>query len=257
MDIISFNEAATANGRIEKFIKNPDSNSGIVTVPKVIGAGESVTIPAGRVAVLPNVQVVGEIVVETGGEIFIPAGTTLSKVVELDGDQEIAGIKTFSSSPIVPTPTNGNQAATKQYVDDLSASLSPVIISGQVGTQTNVPAGKIHFGEIWVNTGGISYNSTTRRFTVPKSGTYRITMNPFKQLSASSARVLVGINTDTPTAAAHKGHTYANGDVYSTMNINSVVNLSANDYIVFYLGEGELYNASTDKFNQFTIERIA
>lgn len=74
MDIISFNEAATANGRIEKFIKNPDSNSGIVTVPKVIGAGESVTVPAGRVAVLPNVQVEGEIVVESGAEIFVPAG---------------------------------------------------------------------------------------------------------------------------------------------------------------------------------------
>lgn len=74
MDIISFSEAATANGRIEKFIENPDSNSGIVTVPKVIGAGESVTIPAGRVAVLPNVQVDGTLNVE--GEVFIPSGTT-------------------------------------------------------------------------------------------------------------------------------------------------------------------------------------
>ena len=117
MDIISFNEAATANGRIEKFIKDPDSNSGIVTVPKVIGAGESVTIPAGRVAVLPNVQVNGEIVVEGNGEIFIPAGATLSKVVELEGNQTIAGVKTFSSSPIVPTPTTGTQVANKNYVD--------------------------------------------------------------------------------------------------------------------------------------------
>lgn len=80
MDIISFNEAATANGRIEKFIKDPDSDSGIVTVPKVIGAGESVTIPAGRVAVLPNVQVDGTLNVE--GEVFIPSGATLSGVVE-------------------------------------------------------------------------------------------------------------------------------------------------------------------------------
>ena len=74
MDIISFSEAATANGRIEKFIKDPDSNSGIVTVPKVIEAGESVTVPAGRVAVLPNVQVDGTLNVE--GEVFIPSGAT-------------------------------------------------------------------------------------------------------------------------------------------------------------------------------------
>lgn len=115
MDIISFNEAATANGRIEKFIENPDSNSGIVTVPKVIGAGESVTVPAGRVAVLPNVQIDGTLNVE--GEVFIPAGTTLDKVVEVTGNQNIDGIKTFSSSPIVPTPTTGTQVVNKTYAD--------------------------------------------------------------------------------------------------------------------------------------------
>ena len=76
MDIISFNEAATANERIEKFNANPDSDSGIVTVPKVIGAGENVTVPAGRVAVLPNVQVDGTLNVE--GEVFIPVGAPLT-----------------------------------------------------------------------------------------------------------------------------------------------------------------------------------
>ena len=74
MDIISFNEAATANGRIEIINANPDSTSGIVTVPKTIASGETVTIPAGRVAVLPNVQVDGTLNVE--GEVFIPSGAT-------------------------------------------------------------------------------------------------------------------------------------------------------------------------------------
>jgi hypothetical protein len=37
--------------------------------------------------------------------------------VALDGDQTIAGIKTLSSSPIVPTPTTDYQASTKEYVD--------------------------------------------------------------------------------------------------------------------------------------------
>ena len=79
MDIISFNEAATANSRIEKFIENPDSTSGIVTVPKVIASGETVTIPAGRVAVLPNVQIDG--VLNVDGEVFIPSGSVTSQVV--------------------------------------------------------------------------------------------------------------------------------------------------------------------------------
>ena len=117
MDAISYSYADKQAKRIKKFINNPDSNSGIVTVPKVIEAGDSVTVPAGRVAVLPNVQVDGTLNVEGDGEIFIPAGATLSKVVELEGNQTIPGVKTFSSSPIVPTPTTGTQVANKNYVD--------------------------------------------------------------------------------------------------------------------------------------------
>lgn len=78
MDVISLNEAATANSRIEIINANPDSTSGIVTVPKTIASGETVTIPSGRVAVLPNVQVEGDLVVEVGGEIFVPAGANFS-----------------------------------------------------------------------------------------------------------------------------------------------------------------------------------
>ena len=78
MDAVSYSHSAKQAQRIEKFIKNPDSSSGIVTVPKVIGAGESVMVPAGRVAVLPNVQVEGEIVVESGAEIFVPAGAVIT-----------------------------------------------------------------------------------------------------------------------------------------------------------------------------------
>lgn len=77
MDIISFNEAATANGRIESFIANPDSTSGIVTVPKVIANGETIIIPAGRTAILPDVTVEGDLIAE--GNVFIPTGTTYTQ----------------------------------------------------------------------------------------------------------------------------------------------------------------------------------
>ena len=79
MDIISYNVGATANERIERFNANPDSNSGIVTVPKIIEAGESVTIPSGRVAILPDIQVNGEIVVEAGGEMLVPSASVLAR----------------------------------------------------------------------------------------------------------------------------------------------------------------------------------
>ena len=82
MDAVSYSLASKQAQRIEKFINEPDSTSGIVTVPKVIASGETITIPAGRVAVLPNVQIDGVLNVENGGEVFIPSGSTLSTVVE-------------------------------------------------------------------------------------------------------------------------------------------------------------------------------
>ena len=42
-----------------------------------------------------------------------------STTVKLTGDQTIEDVKTFSSSPIVPTPTAVNQAVNKQYVDNM------------------------------------------------------------------------------------------------------------------------------------------
>lgn len=81
MDAISYSYADKAQKRIKKFINDPDSTSGVVTVPKVIAVGESVTIPNGRVAVLPNVQVDGTLTVESGGDVFIPTGSTMSQVI--------------------------------------------------------------------------------------------------------------------------------------------------------------------------------
>ena len=78
MDIISFNEAATANGRIEKFIENPDSNSGVLTQPKVIGAGETVTIKNGRQAVLSDTVVNGDLVIEAGADVLMLASTIIT-----------------------------------------------------------------------------------------------------------------------------------------------------------------------------------
>lgn len=180
MDIISFNEAATANGRIEKFISNPDSDSGIVTVPKVIEAGESVTVPAGRVAVLPNVQVDGEIVVEAGGEIFIPAGTTFSKVVELEGDQTISDVKTFLESPIVPTPTTGNQAVNKDYVDN-GPGANFVVNDARVKTALNANGEAPIYGcRAWVNFNGagtVAIRASGNVSSITDNGTGDYTVN--------------------------------------------------------------------------------
>ena len=78
MDIISFNEAATANGRIEKFNADPDSDSGILTQPKVIEAGETVTIKSGRQAIMTDTVVDGDLVIEAGADVLMLASTIIT-----------------------------------------------------------------------------------------------------------------------------------------------------------------------------------
>jgi len=43
-----------------------------------------------------------------------------SGVVHNTGNENVGGVKTFSASPIVPTPTSGTQAANKSYVDSVA-----------------------------------------------------------------------------------------------------------------------------------------
>jgi hypothetical protein len=43
-------------------------------------------------------------------------------VIHDTADESIAGIKTFTSSPIAPTPTTGTQTTNKTYVDSADRS---------------------------------------------------------------------------------------------------------------------------------------
>lgn len=134
---------------------------------------------------------------------------------------------------------------------------SKPIISGQMGTISSISATqKVPFDEFWVQR-GITYDSSTRRFTVPQNGIYRISLNGFTNTGNASYRILIGINTDTPSGSTHRGMIYSGINGYQSINLNSVVSLNQNDYIVFYLTEGSLYNQSVDRFNQFSIEMIA
>lgn len=56
---------------------------------------------------------------QTDLQAALDAKAADSAVVKLTGNQTVAGIKTFSSSPIVPTPSSSTQAANKSYVDSV------------------------------------------------------------------------------------------------------------------------------------------
>ena len=89
-------------------------------------------------------------------------GSTVQEVLEeIDtnavhktGDETVAGVKTFSTAPVVPTPTANMQAATKKYVDDLASEK--------------------------VDTADIVNDLTTGGATVPLSAEQGKTLNPNK-----------------------------------------------------------------------------
>lgn len=56
-------------------------------------------------------------------------------VVHNTGAETVAGVKTFSASPVVPTPTTGTQAANKTYVD--SATSGTLLASNNLSDLAN------------------------------------------------------------------------------------------------------------------------
>lgn len=131
------------------------------------------------------------------------------------------------------------------------------IMSGQVGSIGTISgAQKIGFDDFWVQR-GITYSAATKRFTVPVAGVYRITLNAFMLNGQAGTRLMIGINNDAPDTANHRGHVYGGDANYQILTLDSVVSLNANDYIVFYIYAGGIYNGSSDRFNQFSIEMIA
>jgi hypothetical protein len=200
--------------------------------------------------------------------------TTLGDWVPMSGVVDTGQAYTFTANQTfngLVTANNGINAATTLSLQTGGTSRLSIdsngyirmpnktIISGQIGSSSSLlTTQKIPFDDFFVTQGGISYNSTTRRFTVSAAGIYRIAMNPFFQTGYSNCRVTIGINNDAPdNALGHRGMAYRDSATYDTVSLNSVVSLSANDYIVFYLNTGAIYNATSDRFNQFSIEMIA
>lgn len=72
----------------------------------------------------------------------------------LTGNQTVDGVKTFSSSPIVPTPTSNTQVANKAYVDTISPTWTAN--DSRVKTALNASgSAPIYACRAWVNFNGI------------------------------------------------------------------------------------------------------
>jgi len=104
MDAIAYAHADKQQQRIKKVIAEPDSTSGLVTMPSVIASGETTTIPAGRVVVHPNLQVDGTLDIQ--GDLFIPSGGTSDQLVSKSGDTMTGNLNFSGIDAQIGTSTN-------------------------------------------------------------------------------------------------------------------------------------------------------
>lgn len=119
MDILSYAIASKQSRRIKRFIANPDSNSGILTTPSKIEAGEVITIPAGRTAILPDIVIEGEIIIE--GDVFIPSGGSYNQV-DVICDNVISKDKsvTIGTKQLVDTVREQDISGKKNFLNGLT-----------------------------------------------------------------------------------------------------------------------------------------
>jgi len=84
--------------------------------------------------------------------------SSIAAKVSKTGNETVAGVKTFSSSPIIPAPTTDLQAATKKYVDDNAGGGSGGITWNEVTGTTQAAS---------VNAGYIANNAALVTITIP------------------------------------------------------------------------------------------
>jgi len=104
------------------------------------------------------------------------------------GNETIAGIKTFSSSPIVPAPTTDLQASTKKYVDD-NAGGTP---EGTAVLSTGETVGKVLQAD----------GDDTCSWVALAGGGDALTANPLSQFAATTSLQLKGVLSDETGSGA-------------------------------------------------------
>ena len=153
----------------------------------------------------------------TGAFATAAQGLLADSAVQNTGNETVAGVKTFSSSPIIPAPSTDLQAATKKYVDDNAGGGSGGITWNEVTGTTQAAS---------VNAGYIANNAALVTITIPTTaavgdvvrvtgkgaGGWKIAQN------ASEIIHFLGTNTTTGT-----GGSLASTGTYDGVEIVCVV----------------------------------
>ena len=190
---------------IKKFNANLDSNSGIVTNPSTIASGESVTIPAGRQAVVNNMSVDGELTID--GELGILGGGSISQTkVSIDNIEDRATSKNVDVVDLVKL-----DSGVLKDIDGNALSIPNT-------NSTNIYSAPQR-GSITVDNDGSFDLNVTNNFSCTPAGTFVLTFTNISE--GQSGQILLNnsgghiITADTNTKVdANFLSTVSNAGVY-------------------------------------------
>lgn len=198
----------------------------------------------------------------TANDTFVELGShtpqLLALAVEQVGDETIDGIKTFTSSPIAPTPTTATQVAIKSYVDGVAiagapdasttvkgivkmstapaSATSPIAVGDNdvrvptadennalVGNNTDIAVGS---GNKMVTQTGLQHNAEKYAADAGANDTYVITLSPVPTSYTNGMVVHFKANTVNTGAA--------------TLNVNSLGAKTIVKFVNTTLGDGDI-----------------
>ena len=159
-----------------------------------------------------------------------------NSVVHDTGDETIAWVKTFSSSPVVPTPTSGTDAANKSYVDSVAGGSDNSFMAWE-----SISAWDCMYLERWVtfaqatwvqNIGDVSAN-TRVAVKVVWSGVAASTLKlSLKKTGTPAGNLNVRVETDSSWSPSWSTVTNGTGSVtaasLSTSLADTTVTLAGN-----------------------------
>lgn len=186
MDAVSYSHADKQKQRIEKFIEQPDSTSGLVTVPDTIATGESIEIPTGRQVVVDHLDVQGTLDIQ--GTLATVSGGYLSqttmKTQSIINSSNSSSPVDFPVTPTAPTAsagTNSTQIATTKFVNSEIANDVGVANSSLVKTALNASGtAPIYACRAWVNfngTGTVAIRESGNVSSITDNGAGNYTVN--------------------------------------------------------------------------------
>ncbi|WNL34064.1 phage tail protein [Arcobacter cryaerophilus gv. pseudocryaerophilus] len=152
--------------------------------------------------------------------------------VKLSGNQTIAGTKTFSSSPIVPTPNANTHAVNKDYVDTKPSGFKNLIINpnktinqrGTTGTALNT-----YYQDRWAGNGSGGLYQKIENVNIQISGTYTISWT-------GTAKCTISDSTNNTTYTV----------ISSNLDSGAKITLTANRYVKIEFSSTDFTNVQLE-----------